>query len=121
MDIVLGTSPGSAYLSFGKDAQGLIKKVMDASAATAEKEALPMQIHISMLPIMKFASSVDPNPILPAIVSSLEKAGGTDKISLTSTGTGRGSTGRFEIGEGVLQAIGEAAKMFTGGGGAPPF
>lgn len=114
MDIVLGTSPGSAYFAFGKDAQTLIKKVMDASATTADKEALPMQLHVSLLPIMKFMQSVDENPIYPALTSTLEMAG-NDKISLSSTGTGRGSTGRFEIGEGVLQVIGEAAKALGGG------
>lgn len=113
MDIVLGTSPGSAYLAFGKNAQPLIKKVMDASATTADKEALPMQLHVGLLPIMKFMQSVDDNPIYPALTSTLEAAG-NDKISLTSTGTGRGSTGRFEIGEGVLKVIGDAARSLGG-------
>jgi hypothetical protein len=113
MNIVLGTSPNSAYLAFGKDGQGLIKKVMDSSGTLADKETLPMQLHVAVLPILKFAQSVDDNPVVPALVSTLEKAG-NDKVSLTSTATGRGSTGRFEIGEGVLQVIGEAVKAFGG-------
>ncbi|WP_254511792.1 hypothetical protein [Anatilimnocola floriformis] len=113
MDIVLGTSPGSAYLAFGKNAQGLIKKVMDASATTADKAALPMQINVGLLPILKFMQSVDDNAIYPALTSTLEMAG-NDKIILSSTATGRGSTGRFEIGEGVIKVLGEAVKALGG-------
>lgn len=113
MDIVLGTSPGSAYLAFGKNAQPLIKKVMDASATTADKEALPMQLHVGLLPIMKFMQSVDDNPIYPALTSTLEMTG-NDKITLSSTANGRGTTGRFEIGEGVIKVIGEAVKSLGG-------
>lgn len=115
MDLVLGTSGSSVYFAFGKNSQALIQKVMDTSASAAGKEALPMQLHVSLLPILKFAQGVDDNPIVPALVSTLEKAG-NDKISLTSTATGRGSKGRFEIGEGVLKVIGEAVKLFAGGG-----
>lgn len=116
MDIVLGTSGTSVYLAFGKNSQALIKKVMDSSATLADKEALPMQLHVALLPILNFAKDADTtgNPIIPALVSTLEKSG-NDKVSLTSIGTGRGSIGRFEIGEGVLQVIGDAIKLFTGG------
>jgi hypothetical protein len=114
MELVLGTSGTSMYVAFGKGSQELIKKVMDSSSTSAGNEALPMQFHVALLPILKFAQGVDDNPIVPALVSTLEKAG-NDKISLTSTATGRGSKGRFEIGEGVLQVIGEAVKAFAGG------
>jgi hypothetical protein len=113
MDIVLGTSPGSVYMAFGKNAQGLIKKVMDQSGTQADKDALPLKLNVAVLPILKFAQSVQDSPVLPALISTLEQAG-NDKVSLTSTGTGRGSTLRFEIGEGVLQVIGEAAKTLAG-------
>lgn len=115
MDIVIGTSPNTVYLAFGKNAQPLIKKVMDQSATVADRDALPMELNVALLPILKFFSSVDDNPIVPALVSTLEKAG-NDKIALTSTATGRGVVGRFEIGEGILQTIGEAAKSFGGAG-----
>jgi hypothetical protein len=114
MELVLGTSGNSMYAAFGKGSQKLIKKVMDSSSTSAGNEALPMQFHVALLPILKFAQGVDDNPIVPALVSTLEKAG-NDKISLTSTATGRGSKGRFELGEGVLQVIGEAVKVFAGG------
>ena len=113
MDIVLGTSPNSSYLAFGKNAQALVKKVMDASATSSDKESLPMRLNVAMLPIMKFMQSVDDNPIYPALTSGLQQAG-NDKITLTSTATGRGSTIRFEIGEGVIKVIGDAAKSLGG-------
>lgn len=117
MDIVLGTAANHVYLAFGKNAQPLIKKVMDQSATVADREALPLELNIALLPILKFFSSVDDNPIVPALVAALEKAG-NDKIALTSTASGRGVVGRFEIGEGILQMVGEIGKSF--GGGAIP-
>lgn len=113
MDIVLGTSANNVFIAFGKNAQPLIKKVMDQSATVADKDALPIELQVALLPILKFASSVDDNPIVPALVSTLEKAG-NDKIAFTSTATGRGVVGRFEIGEGILQTVGEVGKSFGG-------
>lgn len=115
MDIVLGTSADQVYLSFGKNAQPLIKKVMDQSATVADKDALPVELNVSLLPILKFFSSVDDNPIVPALVSTLEKTGG-DKISFTSNASGRQVLGRLEISEGILKAVGEVGKSFGGGG-----
>ncbi|QDU26986.1 hypothetical protein ETAA8_20700 [Anatilimnocola aggregata] len=111
-DVVLGTSGESAYVAFGKNSQALIKKVMDQSASAGEKEALPLQLNIALLPILKFAQSVDDNPMLPAAISTLEKSG-NDKISLTSTATPRSSQVRFELGEGVVQTIGALVKSLA--------
>ncbi|WP_425618286.1 hypothetical protein NA78x_001990 [Anatilimnocola sp. NA78] len=114
VDVVLGTSADSAYVAFGKNSQALIKKVMDQSSTAGEKDALPLQLTVAMLPILKFAQSVDDNPLIPAAISTLEKTA-NDKIQLTSTATARGSNLRFEVGEGVLQTIGAIVKSLGDG------
>jgi len=117
LDVVLGIGPQSVYLAAGKGAEALLKKVIDGSG-TGGKSVPPAQFNISLLPILKFSASMDPNnQILPALVASLEKSG-NDKMIITSTGSANGSQMRIEIQEGIIRMGGEAARQF--GGGMPP-
>jgi hypothetical protein len=114
LEIVIGIGPKSVVVTGGKDAEGLLKKILERSAAEPNKAVMPLQINVAVLPILKFYKSVDDNPIVTGIISSLEKGGG-DRISVTSQTGPRSSTGRFEIQEGIIKAIGEAAKAFGAG------
>jgi hypothetical protein len=110
INIVLGTGPKSIYLAFGKDAEGLLKKTIDQVAQQGPTAVPPSQLNVSLLPILKFAASVDDNPIVPALVSVLEK-NGKDKITIVSEVRPRGTNTRILVEEGVLQAIGEGVKQ----------
>jgi hypothetical protein len=114
LDVVLGIGPKSVYIAAGKNAESLLKKVIDLSSQSAAKTVPAMQLNVSVLPILKFMASVDENPMLPGLIASLEKAG-NDKLVITSQGTPRGSAMRIEVQEGLLKLIGEAVKQFTGG------
>ncbi len=114
LDIILGIGAKSVYISAGKNAESLLKKVIDQSAQSAEKPVPAMQLNVSVLPILKFMASVDENPMLPGLIASLEKAG-NDKVLITSQGSARGSSMRIEVQEGLLRLIGEAVKQATGG------
>lgn len=113
IDIVLGTSEKSVYVAFGDNCEKLLVSIIDASAQQAQAVVPPFQLNVSLLPILKFAESVDDNPAVPALVELLKKAG-NDRISLTATPITRGAQYRLEIQEGVLQVIGEAGKRFSG-------
>ncbi len=113
-DVILGIGPQSIFVSGGKSAESLLKKVIEQSAANAGKSVPPGQFNVALLPIMKFSASMDPNnPVLPVMVASLEKTG-NDRIIITSQGSARGSHVRFEIQEGIIKMGGEAARQFTG-------
>jgi len=115
LDVILGIGPQSVYVTAGKSAETLLKKVIEQSAASAGKSVPPVQLNVALLPILKFSASMDPNnPILPALVASLEKSG-NDRLIITSQGSSRGSQMRIEIQEGIIKMGGEAAKQFTGG------
>jgi hypothetical protein len=114
LDIILGIGAKSIYLSAGKNAEGLLKKVIDQSAQSAEKPVPAMQLNVAVLPILKFMASVDENPMLPGLIAALEKSG-SDKLLITSQGSARGSSMRIEVQEGLLKLIGEAVKQSTGG------
>jgi len=115
LDVILGIGPQSVYVTAGKSAESLLKKVVEQSAASASKSVPPMQFNVALLPILKFSASMDAtNPLLPALIASLEKSG-NDRLIITSQGTARGSQVRIEIQEGIIKMGGEAAKQFTGG------
>ena len=114
LEVIVGIGPKSVMITGGKDAEGLLKKIVDGCKAQAGKPVQPMQINVSLLPILKFSQSVDNNPIVATVIASLEQGGG-DRISITSQATPRSSTGRLEIQQGVIRAIGEAAKAFGAG------
>jgi hypothetical protein len=114
LDIVLGIGAKAIYISAGKNAESLLKKVIDQSAQSADKPVPAMQLNVAVLPILKFLASVDENPMLPGLIAALEKSG-SDKLVITSRGTARGSSMRIEVQEGLLKLIGEAVKQATGG------
>lgn len=112
LEITLGTGPQSAYLAFGKDSEGLLKRVIDQSASDADKVLPPGQFTISLLPILKFAESVDDNGDIRELISTLEKAQG-DKISIVSHMLPRGAMTRFQVESGVIKVIGDAVQRFA--------
>jgi hypothetical protein len=115
LEILIGIGPNSVLVSGGKDAEGLLKKVLDGSAAEKDKAVPPAQLKIALLPILKFYKSVDDNPIVGGLINRLEQTG-NDQITMVSTAGPRDSTMRLEVQEGLIQAIGEAAKALGAAG-----
>jgi hypothetical protein len=110
VNIILGTGPKAVYLSFGKNAESLVKQVIDKSAQDGSKAVPPMQLNVALLPILKFAASVDANnEIVTEMIKVLEKSG-KDKVNLTSQPIKNGGNVRIQAEEGVLQIIGAAAQ-----------
>lgn len=110
LNVVVGTGKQSAYVAFGKDSMGLLKRVVDASAAGGNKEVVPFQLNISLAPIMQFAASVDDDPTLQMLAEAVKKVAGKDRILITQKNVERGTSVRLEVEEGVLQLVGAAAK-----------
>ena len=115
VNIILGTGPKAVYVAFGKNAESLLKQVIDKSAQDGSKSVPPMQLNLALLPILKFAASVDANnnEIVTEMIKVLE-ASGKDKINLISQPIKNGGNVRIQVEEGVLQVIGAAAKKVQG-------
>ena len=109
LEIIFAIGPKRFFVCGGKDAEGLLKKVIDASAAAPEKSVPPMQMTIAVLPILKFYRSVDDNPMVAGLIASLEQSG-NDRVTILSEAAARSSTTRIEVQEGVIRAMGEGAK-----------
>lgn len=121
MEAVVGIGADSVYLAVGKGAVPTLKKIMDLSTANADKVVPPSQLTVALTPIMEFAASVSDDANVSAIVDALKQTKGKDKILISSRAIERGGLTRFELEEGVLQAIGAgisaAQNAFGGGGG----
>jgi hypothetical protein len=110
LDVVVGTGKQSAYLAFGDESMALLKRVIDVSAASAQKEIVPFQLNVSLAPIMAFAASLDDDATVKMLSETIKKSEGKDHVRITQKTIDRGTIVRLEIEEGVLQLIGAAAK-----------
>lgn len=117
VNIILGTGPKAVYIAFGKNAESLLKQVIDKSAQDGSKAVPPMQLNVALLPILKFAASVDTNNANNEIINEMIKVlgpTGKDKINLISQPIKNGNNVRIQVEEGILQIIGAAAKKAPG-------
>jgi len=109
LEIIVGISPNSVMIAGGKEAEMLLRKVIETSAQNRDKAVLPVQVNVAVLPIAKFMKSFDENPNINSVIAALEQAG-NDRVTVTSKPEMRSSTTRIEIQEGVLKAVGAAVK-----------
>ncbi len=85
VQVVLGTGKDSAFVGFGKSAMDLIKKVLDDSAAAGETKVDPLNMTITMKPILEFAAKMEPsNPQLAAVAKAAAESQGRDQISIVA-------------------------------------
>ena len=66
---------------------------------------------VALSSIMKFAESVEQNPMIAGLAEMLGQTNGKDHVSLRTMAIEDGITYRFLLEEGVLRAIGQAVQM----------
>jgi hypothetical protein len=109
LEVLVAVGPQRAYLAGGKDARGLLDKVVAAAANPPGADSPQMELQVSLLPILRFTQSIDENPIVGQVLPALEKSG-KDQILFSTRIQPRQTVTRFEVQEGILQAIGQAVK-----------
>lgn len=119
MIVTVGTGEKSVYLGFGDKSHDLLKQVIDKSAQDTQEKTLPMELRIALTPIMAFAASIEDDPIIAGLAEVLKNGDGKDHVAITATPMKLGATYRLEIEAGVLQLIGQAAKLQANQGRDP--
>jgi hypothetical protein len=109
LEIVVGIGPKTVIVAGGREAEGLLKKVLDSSTQQPNKAVTPFNLSVALLPILKFSKSIDENPIVNDLIAALERSG-SDRIVVANRPGARSNITRVEIQEGVVQAIGDAVK-----------
>ena len=115
LDVVLGTSDKSFYLSVGRDAAAKLKAAIDLSKAEAGKEVPPSRISLALTPVARFVAEMADDPqakqMAGMLANVLQQAGSDDHITITGRSIPNGVSQRLEIEQGVIKAIGTVSKM----------
>jgi hypothetical protein len=107
-DVVVGIGAKTVHVAFGRNATDALKKVV--SASNAAKSVPPFQMIASLTPILNFANSIEPDPQVANVAQTLSATPGKDHVSLVATVEKNGFVYRLKAEEGVLRAIGAAAR-----------
>lgn len=124
VDVTVGFGPGSAYIAAGPRGVEDLKEAIDQSASSVGPLEYPAEVLISVGKILRTVqpyATPDAEPMLNLLVDKLdEMPAGADEVSVRVIRIDQGATFRYQINEGVLQAIGaaaEAAQAAQAGGG----
>lgn len=101
--ILIGIGTESVYFGIGSDPLPLLKASIDKSKTSGELESLN-QYNVFLSPILRFASSVSPEPALEKMADTLEE-NGKDRISVFSDVIENGIESRLEMEDGILALI----------------
>jgi len=112
--LVIGIGTKEAYVAGGSNPVELLKKAIDGKATTTDM----MQFNVNIVPILKFAASLDGDPNIELMADALEEAG-NDRLRLTSNMIDNGVKMRYELQDGVLGLIKVGWDAFQGGGAFP--
>ena len=67
--------------------------------------------------LVKYAQTVSPNSMIDIVLQTIQQYAGKDRVLINGNLIPRGLVYRFSVDEGVLRAIGTAAKSGQNGGG----
>ena len=111
LKVHVGTGAKSVYLAVGNNSDALMKEIID-SAESDNGAARPVgQLRLTLLPILRYAQSVEPNDAIASMIDALARAPDSGLVTAVSDSLPNGQSTRLTIGEGILQAIGAAARQ----------
>ncbi|GIW97064.1 MAG: hypothetical protein KatS3mg111_0397 [Pirellulaceae bacterium] len=112
--IGIASADKAFLLTLDPSGDALLKSAIDRLNGAQPQPATPFELVAHIQPLLQFANSVSPNPILEQAAQAAAQAQGNDKITVTARYINRGAVYRLSLDEGVLRTIGTAAK--AGGG-----
>lgn len=117
VNLALGFGTAAAYIAVGENPIKLLKGLIDDSKKS-DDDLPPAQIQVKLGPIVKLgAEAANKNDPAAQLMSKLLSESDDDHVSIVSDFIENGSMVRFEIEEGLIQAIGKAAVLGMQRGG----
>ncbi|MDA7893368.1 hypothetical protein N9B38_00485 [bacterium] len=107
----IGTGAQSMYLAFGKDSDKLMKELIDSGKKKTAADRPVGQMRMTMMPMLTYAQSIEPNDTIAAMIDALARSPDGGDMSFMAETIENGQKFSFEIGEGMLQAIGAAVQQ----------
>ena len=108
LEVAVGVGPTSAYIGVGRNCVNSLKGIIGKQQKS--QKCTPFELTVSVTPIMEFVNSIEPNPLIGAVMDAL-KDQENDHVRLSVLPVENGFRYRIEMEEGVLQAIGAGIRM----------
>ena len=88
-----------------------MKELIDAGG-TDNGAARPVgQFRVTLMPILQYAQSIESNDTLAAMIDALSRSPDTGELTVVQESITNGQELIVKVGEGLLQAIGAAARQ----------
>lgn len=115
LQIYIAGGDKAVVISLDPSGDSGIKSAIDAMLAKKGVDVTPVTGILRVASLLRFAQTINENPILDSAISTISKFSGKDTVTVNSTILPRGMITRLTIDEGVLRTIGTAAKSAGGG------
>ena len=106
LPIVIGTGKKSFFVAVGDGSEELLKSVLDVNESKGKTKVTPFEFVVQVGQFLRYAQSIESNPILDLAVEGIADYAGKDHVMLQSRSIPRGMVYRFTVEEGVLRAAG---------------
>lgn len=106
----IGTGPKAIYVALGDQSVPTLKALIDAGDKDTASDRPLGQLKLKMLPILRYAQSIEDSDAVAAMISSLLTGNDEGVVSSVSTGVDRGQKFHMTISEGIFKAVGAAIK-----------
>lgn len=107
----VGTGAESVYLAVGNNSEELMKQLIDSAGEDQSTDRPVGQLQLTLMPILAYAQSIESNDALGAMIDALSRAPDQGQLTLVQENIENGQEITTKIGEGLLQAIGAAARQ----------
>ncbi len=108
LQIHIGTADNAVYIAGGKDGLKEMKQLIDDGQTDNGTDRPLSQGRFQLLPILKFAQSIDDNDAVTAMINALSSSPDPGEIMVVSEPVEHGSKIRITVGEGLIKALGAA-------------
>ena len=107
----VGTGAETVYLAVGKGSEALMKELIDSSKSDSTADRPVGQLRVTLLPILQYAQSIEGNDTLAAMIDALSRSPDGGVMTMVQENIPNGQEVTITMGEGMLQAIGAAARQ----------
>jgi len=116
----IGTANKAVYIAIGNQSEANLKAALDRVAAAPSVPGAPMNLQVKLGPILEYVQSIQPSPIGDAMIQAAQNFSSNDTLTIKSQIVPHGAVVQIIVEEGILRAVGAAAKAGQGnrrGGG----
>lgn len=107
----VGTGEKSVYVAVGNDSEALMKELIDSGSSDSGAGRPIGQFRVTLLPILQYAQSIESNDTLEAMIDALSRSPDSGQLNMVQESISNGQEVTVKMGEGLLQAIGAAARQ----------